>query len=138
MTTVFSAALPDTPTRSSLGLGRHPLGRCRDTVREAAFMGAGHDHGHSHGGPPPTGGTAAAAYKGRLRIALGITLTVLLAEIVGSVLTGSLALLADAGHMATDAVGGCRWRWWPSTSPTGRSAAGAPTATPVRRSWRRC
>lgn len=68
-------------------------------------MGAGHDHGHSHGGPPPTGGTAAAAYKGRLRIALGITLTVLLAEIVGSVLTGSLALLADAGHMATDAVG---------------------------------
>ncbi|MGK5546328.1 cation diffusion facilitator family transporter [Streptomyces sp. URMC 127] len=69
-------------------------------------MGAGHDHGHSHGGPPPgTSGTAAAAYKGRLRIALGITLTVLLAEIAGSALTGSLALLADAGHMATDAVG---------------------------------
>ncbi|MEU7137454.1 cation diffusion facilitator family transporter [Streptomyces sp. NPDC046261] len=69
-------------------------------------MGAGHDHGHSHGGPPPgTSGTAAAAYKGRLRIALGITLTVLVAEIVGSALTGSLALLADAGHMATDAVG---------------------------------
>lgn len=69
-------------------------------------MGAGHDHGHSHGGPPPgTTGTAAAAYRGRLRIALGITLTVLAAEIVGSALTGSLALLADAGHMATDAVG---------------------------------
>ncbi|MGW1200408.1 cation diffusion facilitator family transporter [Streptomyces sp. NPDC002536] len=68
-------------------------------------MGAGHDHGHSHGGPPPTNGTAAAAYKGRLRIALGITLTVLVAEIVGSALTGSLALIADAGHMATDAVG---------------------------------
>ncbi|MFH8788071.1 cation diffusion facilitator family transporter [Streptomyces roseoverticillatus] len=69
-------------------------------------MGAGHDHGHSHGGPPPgTSGTAAAAYKGRLRIALGITLTVLVAEVVGSALTGSLALLADAGHMATDAVG---------------------------------
>ncbi|MEV5379542.1 cation transporter [Streptosporangium nondiastaticum] len=69
-------------------------------------MGAGHDHGHSHGGPPPgTSGTAAAAYKGRLRVALGITLTVLVAEVVGSALTGSLALLADAGHMATDAVG---------------------------------
>ncbi|MEV5242836.1 cation diffusion facilitator family transporter [Streptomyces cinnamoneus] len=69
-------------------------------------MGAGHDHGHSHGGPPPgTSGTAAAAYKGRLRIALGITLTVLVSELVGSALTGSLALLADAGHMATDAVG---------------------------------
>ncbi|MGI5341004.1 cation diffusion facilitator family transporter [Streptomyces sp. CA-181903] len=67
-------------------------------------MGAGHDHGHTHGGPPPTG-TAAAAYRGRLRIALGITLSVLVAEIVGTMLTGSLALLADAGHMATDAVG---------------------------------
>ncbi|MEV5509943.1 cation diffusion facilitator family transporter [Streptomyces orinoci] len=69
-------------------------------------MGAGHDHGHAHGGPPPAAGTtAAAAYRGRLRITLGITLTVLVAEVVGSALTGSLALLADAGHMATDAVG---------------------------------
>ncbi|MFE7122289.1 cation diffusion facilitator family transporter, partial [Streptomyces sp. NPDC057654] len=50
-------------------------------------------------------GTAAAAYRVRLRIALGITVTVLIAELVGSALTGSLALLADAGHMATDAVG---------------------------------
>jgi cobalt-zinc-cadmium efflux system protein len=40
-----------------------------------------------------------------LRTALGITLLVLLTEIVGSVVTGSLALLADAGHMATDAAG---------------------------------
>ncbi|MFC5719367.1 cation diffusion facilitator family transporter [Streptomyces gamaensis] len=62
-------------------------------------MGAG--HGHAHG----AGGTAAAAHRGRLRITLGITLAVLLAEVAGSVLTGSLALLADAGHMATDAVG---------------------------------
>ncbi|GHF26921.1 cation transporter [Streptomyces mashuensis] len=69
-------------------------------------MGAGHDHGHTHGGPPPgTTGTAAAAYKGRLRMALGITLTVLLAYVAGSLLTGSLALFAEAGHMATDAVG---------------------------------
>ncbi|MDQ1007035.1 cobalt-zinc-cadmium efflux system protein [Streptomyces sp. V4I23] len=67
-------------------------------------MGAGHDHGHTHGGPPPTG-TAAAAYKGRLRIALSITLGVMVLEIVGGVLSGSLALIADAAHMATDAVG---------------------------------
>ena len=65
-------------------------------------MGAGHDHGH--GGPPPTG-TAAAAYKGRLRIALTITLGVMVLEIVGGVLSDSLALIADAAHMATDAVG---------------------------------
>ncbi|MFD4143708.1 MULTISPECIES: cation diffusion facilitator family transporter [unclassified Streptomyces] len=67
-------------------------------------MGAGHDHGHAHGGPPPTG-TAAAAYKGRLRIALAITLGVMVLEIVGGVLADSLALIADAAHMATDAVG---------------------------------
>jgi cobalt-zinc-cadmium efflux system protein len=35
----------------------------------------------------------------------GLTLAVLVAEIVGSALTGSLALLADAGHMTTDAAG---------------------------------
>ncbi|MFD7019225.1 cation diffusion facilitator family transporter [Streptomyces sp. NPDC059928] len=67
-------------------------------------MGAGHDHGHTHGGPPPTG-TAAAAYRGRLRIALGITLTVMVVEIVGGLLADSLALVADAAHMATDGLG---------------------------------
>ncbi|MGW6137462.1 cation diffusion facilitator family transporter [Streptomyces sp. NPDC055140] len=64
-------------------------------------MGAGHDHGHSHA---PTG-TASAAHLGRLRIALGITLTVMVVEIVGGVLADSLALVADAAHMATDALG---------------------------------
>ncbi|MFG3344408.1 cation diffusion facilitator family transporter [Streptomyces sp. NPDC048018] len=67
-------------------------------------MGAGHDHGHSHGGPPPTG-TAALAYRNRLRIALGITLSVMVVEIIGGVLADSLALIADAAHMATDALG---------------------------------
>ncbi|MFE5021879.1 cation diffusion facilitator family transporter [Streptomyces sp. NPDC056656] len=64
-------------------------------------MGAGHDHGHSHA---PTG-TASAAHQGRLRIALGITLTVMVVEIVGGLLADSLALVADAAHMATDALG---------------------------------
>ena len=66
-------------------------------------MGAGHDHGHAHGAP--TSGTAAAAYRGRLRVALSITLTVMVVEIVGGLLADSLALVADAAHMATDAVG---------------------------------
>lgn len=67
-------------------------------------MGAGHDHGHSHGGPPPTG-TAALAHRNRLRIALGITLSVMVVEIIGGVVADSLALIADAAHMATDALG---------------------------------
>ncbi|WP_320773687.1 cation diffusion facilitator family transporter [Streptomyces sp. CRN 30] len=70
-------------------------------------MGAGHDHGHRHGHAhgAPGGGTATAAYRGRLRVALAITLTVMVVEIVGGVLADSLALVADAAHMATDAVG---------------------------------
>ncbi|MFJ3230629.1 cation diffusion facilitator family transporter [Streptomyces sp. NPDC086787] len=67
-------------------------------------MGAGHDHGHAHTHAPPTG-TAAAAYRGRLRVALSITLAVMVVEIVGGVLSDSLALIADAAHMATDALG---------------------------------
>ncbi|QKW03817.1 cation diffusion facilitator family transporter [Streptomyces sp. NA02536] len=66
-------------------------------------MGAGHDHGHAHGAP--AGGTASAAYCGRLRVALAITLGVMVVEIVGGVLADSLALVADAAHMATDALG---------------------------------
>lgn len=58
---------------------------------------AGHDHaGHDHG---------AGATRGRLALALALTSLVLVAEIVTAALSGSLALLADAGHMATDAVG---------------------------------
>lgn len=66
-------------------------------------MGAGHDHGHAHGAR--AGGTATAAYRGKLRVALTITLTVMVIQIVGGILADSLALIADAAHMATDAVG---------------------------------
>ncbi|WP_409234443.1 cation diffusion facilitator family transporter [Streptomyces sp. PA5.6] len=66
-------------------------------------MGAGHDHGHLHGAPAT--GTAANAHKGRLRIALAITITVMLAQIVGGLMADSLALIADATHMATDSLG---------------------------------
>jgi len=68
-------------------------------------MGAGHSHGHAHGAADGGGGTAAAAYRGRLRVALCITLTVMVVEIVGGIVANSLALVADAAHMATDALG---------------------------------
>jgi cobalt-zinc-cadmium efflux system protein len=66
-------------------------------------MGAGHAHGHSHG--PGPAGTAGSAHRGRLRTALCLTLAVMAAEVVGGFVTGSLALFADAGHMATDSAG---------------------------------
>ena len=58
----------------------------------------GHDHGAVHG-------TAAAAHRGRLAVVLALTGTVFVVEVVGALLSGSLALLADAAHMATDALG---------------------------------
>lgn len=44
-----------------------------------------------------------SASKRRLSIVFGLTTTYMLAEAIGGLLTGSLALLADAGHMLTDA-----------------------------------
>ncbi len=49
----------------------------------------GHDHGHA---------------RGSLKTALFITVVFLVAEFIGAVYTNSLALLADAGHMLTDAA----------------------------------
>lgn len=60
----------------------------------------GHGHGHGHG--VTVGG---AVHRRRLLLALALTGTVLVAEVVGAVLTGSLALLADAGHVLTDLAG---------------------------------
>lgn len=44
-------------------------------------------------------------HRGRLALVLAITLTVLGLEVIGAVISGSLALLADAGHMLTDVAG---------------------------------
>ena len=43
--------------------------------------------------------------RSRLRLALAITSAILLTEVIGALLTGSLALLVDAAHMLTDAGG---------------------------------
>jgi len=61
-------------------------------------------HGHAHEAHDH-GGADRAADRRALRIALAITLAFLAVEVVGGWLAGSLALLADAAHMATDALG---------------------------------
>ncbi|MDI1366517.1 MAG: cation transporter, partial [bacterium] len=55
-------------------------------------MGAGHDHkpGQANGA--------------RLAVALALTLTFLVAEVIAGVMFNSLALLSDAAHMFTDAA----------------------------------
>lgn len=58
-------------------------------------MGFGHSHAP----------TAAGKHKGRLAGALALTTSFMLVEVIGGIWTGSLALLADAAHMLTDAGG---------------------------------
>ncbi len=60
-------------------------------------MGA--DHGHS----PVT--SAGGKHRRALAWVLGLVLAFVGVEIAAGLLTGSLTLLADAGHMATDALG---------------------------------
>lgn len=56
-------------------------------------MGAGHAHGH-----------AGARHRWRLVVTFGMVATFFVVELVVGLLTGSLALLSDAGHMAADVV----------------------------------
>jgi cobalt-zinc-cadmium efflux system protein len=49
--------------------------------------------------------TAAGAHRKRLVAVLVITCVVLIVEVIGGLIAGSLALLADAGHMLTDSTG---------------------------------
>ena len=60
-------------------------------------MGAGHSHGRSV--------SAGGRHRRRMLVVLALTTTVLVAEVIGGWITGSLALLADAGHMFTDVAG---------------------------------
>lgn len=56
-----------------------------------------HDHA------PAAGGIRSASHRRLLAISLTLTATIMVVQVVGAVLTGSLALLADAAHMFTDA-----------------------------------
>ena len=70
---------------------------------------AHHDHGHAHDqlhshlpGEGALHSHAAHASVKSLRIALALTAALLVVEVVGGLLSNSIALLADAGHMFTD------------------------------------
>ena len=60
-------------------------------------MADGHNHPHSHN----HGGGANAR---RLTITLALVVAYMGAEVVGGIVSGSLALIADAGHMLSDAA----------------------------------
>ncbi len=58
-------------------------------------MGAGHGHGHGHAG---------GRHRWRLVVAFVLVLGFFGVELVVGLLSGSLALISDAGHMAADVV----------------------------------
>ena len=55
-----------------------------------------HDHGHSHD-------HGRGADRRALSVVFALTASYMVVEVVGGLVTGSLALLADAGHMLSDA-----------------------------------
>ncbi len=57
---------------------------------------SGHDHDH---------GVATSGNRRPLAVVLGISSAILVVEVIGALISGSLALLADAGHMLTDVAG---------------------------------
>lgn len=59
----------------------------------------GHDHGHGHGHAHAT-----EANERRLIVMLALVVGYIGVEVVGGLAAGSLALLADAGHMLSDAA----------------------------------
>jgi len=50
-------------------------------------------------------GSAAAAHRGKLVAVLVLSLAILVVQALGGIVSNSLALLADAGHMLTDVAG---------------------------------
>ncbi|WP_397474954.1 cation diffusion facilitator family transporter [Pusillimonas sp.] len=61
-----------------------------------------HDHGHDHDHDHTP--TVTSANERKVLISFVLIFTFMLVELVGGILSGSLALLADAGHMLTDAA----------------------------------
>lgn len=59
-----------------------------------------HRHKHAHGSI-----RAGERHKGRLAAAFAVLAVFMVVEVVGGLVTGSLALLSDAGHMLTDVLG---------------------------------
>jgi cobalt-zinc-cadmium efflux system protein len=61
----------------------------------------GHNHSHA---PTAAAGHAGARHRWRLAVAFGLIASFFVVELVYGLLSGSLALISDAGHMAADVV----------------------------------
>ena len=69
---------------------------------EVSAQDAAGGDGHAHG---PRIGSAGERHQRPLAIAFALTATYAVVEVIGGILTGSLALISDAAHMGTDVLG---------------------------------
>ena len=110
--------------------------------------GYGHD-GHQHGGTGGGGGGGGHSHRPGpgadaryLVVALVLLAAFMAAEVIVAVLSGSLALLSDAGHMLSDvgAIGAALWAIRLAARPPGpgRSAGSGPRSCPPPPTALRC
>ena len=116
-----------------MSLRRDAAGR-KNLKTMAADNGHGHAHAHTHDALSERG-------RRRLLLVLWLTAAYMLAEAAGGWWTGSLALLADAGHMLADVAGlglallaarfGSRpaSQWWCRRATTQRGTRGRRAAS---------
>ncbi|PHS39705.1 MAG: cation transporter [Robiginitomaculum sp.] len=76
--------------------GGHNHDHTSDSHAHGHAHGHGHNHFHSH--------SVDSKNEGRMLLAAVLTGTFMVVEVIGGLISGSLALLADAGHMLTDFV----------------------------------
>src|SRR5437588_418002 len=104
-------------SESSMGNGRAPYSCVKDSPRVASATQPRprlaisrpnttttyHGHGDAHQHAPGSGHVHASHASVRaLRVAVALTALLMLLEIAGGLMSNSVALLADAGHMLTD------------------------------------
>ena len=101
-----------------------PPARTKYAVSGHSHGLGGHAHGHGHGSAAHGHAKTAAPALG---LALALTASFMLVEVAGGLYSGSLALLADAGHMLADAGAlglALIAQYWASKPRTERSTFG--------------
>lgn len=90
--------------QTSLLESRHNMTQDCNSHKHSDKSAHGHDPSHNHSGGHGHGHVHdhSRSTKSKLWIALLINAVFLFVEVAGGIITGSLALLADAGHMFTD------------------------------------
>src|SRR5438132_3300593 len=109
------------PTKNALRSTSRIMASSRPST-DASYHNSGHGHQHGDGHHHHHGlghSHVGDASEASLRLALILTAVLLIVEVVGGLLSNSIALLADAGHMLTDvaALGLALFVAWFSQQP---------------------